>query len=118
MAKKKKTTKTPVPPSSASSTAPSVAVEAPTGGLPPAASSTNLVAPTPRSTDPEAARIEAAFDVGNFSQVRQLAAQASSSEAQLAVARLMPRVFMEREQIVVGLIGLAVVLVAGMLTLS
>ncbi len=73
--------------------------------------------PATAAADAEAARIQTAFDVGNFSLVRQLAAKASSSDAKAAVDRLMERVRIDRDQVIVGFIGLAVVLVACVLTL-
>ena len=83
--------------------------------------STSAAAPSsaaPVATaDPESAQLEQAYALGNFSRVRELAATASSAEAKSLVERLMVRVVVEREQAIVGLIGLLVVLVACALTL-
>ena len=102
MAKKKKQ------PPSTSPSAPSSSAAPPSSPVP----------VTPAAADAEAARLDAAFGLGNFSMVRQLAATASTAEAKVAADRLMALVRVEKEQVIVGLIGLAVVLLAAALTLS
>jgi hypothetical protein len=86
---------------------------------PPAAAAAVVAAAPVVVVDAEAARLEAAYALGNFSLFRQLASSSSSSssEAKAAVDRLMGRVVIEKEQAIVGLIGLLVVLVAAALTL-
>ena len=70
------------------------------------------------SADAEAARLQRAFDLGNFSMVRTLAASSTSSEAKAVAATLMSRVNIEREQLYVGFAGLVVVLIAAGLVLT
>ncbi|MDP2344874.1 MAG: hypothetical protein Q8O67_28270 [Deltaproteobacteria bacterium] len=75
--------------------------------------SASAVAPA----DAQVAQLESAYALGNFSRVRELAAAATSPEAKSAVDRIMVRVVVEKEQAIVGIIGLLVVLVACALTL-
>lgn len=107
MAKKKKQKAESESSSTASSTASSSAASS-------AAVSSSMAA----SSDAEAAGLQRAFDLGNFSMVRALAASASSAEAKAVAATLMSRVNVERQQLYVGFVGLAVVLTACVLVLT
>jgi hypothetical protein len=101
MAKKKKKPEPESPSSSSSSS-----------GAPPSS-------PQP-SSDPssEAARIERSYELGNFSAVRALAATATTPDGKAAAERLLPRVKVERQQLYVGLFGVAVVVTACFLALT
>lgn len=71
-----------------------------------------------QAADPEVVRLQDSFEFGNFALVRTLAAQASSSSAKTTANLLMTQVTVEREQIIAGLIGLVVILIACALTLT
>ncbi|HEY1100537.1 MAG TPA: hypothetical protein VGF99_16470 [Myxococcota bacterium] len=69
------------------------------------------------AADPELATVERAWKLGNMSMVRTLAASATSPAAKEAAQRLLPQFVVEKETALVGLAGLAVILVAAALSL-
>ena len=69
------------------------------------------------AVDVDAQKVERAFAAGNFSAVRNVAATSSSPSAKEAAERLMPRMSLERDQILTGVAGLLVISIAAALVL-
>jgi len=67
--------------------------------------------------DAEVVQVERAFAAGNFSAVRKIAATSSSPSAKEAANRLMPRMSLERDQLLTGAAGLLVISIAAALVL-
>jgi hypothetical protein len=73
-------------------------------------------ASAPPAADPALAQLETAFAVGNNALVRKLAATSENAAVRAAAQALLPRVVPEPAQVLVGIAGLVVVIVAWMLT--
>jgi len=69
------------------------------------------------AVDRDTAMVEAAFAAGNFSMVRSLAKTSTSPPAKELAARLMPRVVVERDQALAGLVAIIVVAIVAALVL-
>jgi hypothetical protein len=67
--------------------------------------------------DREVAMVEAAFAAGNNSAVRRFAQTSTSPPAKELAQRLLPKVVVEREQVLAGVVALLVVSIAAALTL-
>lgn len=84
----------------------------------PATSAAASTQPAAASTSTDAQAIEAAFNAGNFAMARTLVARASTPEGKSAAARVLGLINIEKETLLVGLFGLAVVLTAAAFTLT
>ena len=74
-------------------------------------------APVVVAVDADVQKVERAFAAGNFSAVRSVAASSSSPAATEAAQRLMPRMNLERDQLLTGVVGLLVISIAAALVL-
>lgn len=75
-------------------------------------------APPAAPVDRDVALVEAAFAAGNNSAVRHFAATSTSPPAKEAAQRLMAKIVVERQQLLAGLVGLIVVSIVAVLTLT
>jgi hypothetical protein len=75
------------------------------------------VAAAAPAVDKDTALVEAAFAAGNFSMVRALAKTSTSPPAKELAARLMPRVVVERDQVLAGVVAIIVVAIVAALVL-
>ncbi len=75
------------------------------------------VAAAAAPVDKDTALVEAAFAAGNFSMVRALAKTSTSPPAKELAARLMPRVVVERDQVLAGVVAIVVVAIVAALVL-
>jgi hypothetical protein len=75
------------------------------------------VAAAAAPADKDTALVEAAFAAGNFSMVRALAKTSTSPPARELAARLMPRVAVERDQVLAGVVAIIVVAIVAALVL-
>jgi hypothetical protein len=84
----------------------------------PATSAAPTSTPAAPSTSTDAQGIEAAFAAGNFSLARTMVARASTPEGKAAAARVLGLINVEKETLLVGLLGFVVVLTAAAITLT
>jgi len=74
-------------------------------------------APEATPVDREVAMVEAAFAAGNNSAVRRFARTSSSPPAKELAQRLLPKVLVDGEQVLAGVVAIIVVSIAAALTL-
>ncbi len=80
-------------------------------------STTALTATAPIESDPELKKVDAAFEAGNYAMVRAIAASSTSPPVKEYAERLMPKIEVEKAQLLPGVAAILVLLIVAAIVL-